>query len=114
MLFHHDLNVYKKQRNANGVGPKYLFDQFPGSHRTSYAANRRQPLLPLDLDLPAEQIEEIAIEASHSPGPDCAGSSGHPYVEAFRGVLARHYSPALLDAFNETAERFALDGARSH
>ncbi|HWM73663.1 MAG TPA: class I SAM-dependent methyltransferase [Nocardioides sp.] len=113
LLFHHDLNVYKKQRNANGVGPKYLFDQFPDSHRTRYAANGGN-LFSLSLDLPAEQIEAIATEAFALPWTGLRWKRGQPFVEAFRGVLARHYSSALLDAFNETAERFALDGARSH
>ena len=107
LLFHHDLNVHKKQRNANGVGPKYLFDQFPESHRTRYAVNRGN-LFSLSLDLPAEQVEEIAVEGFALPWTGLRWKQGRPYLEAFRSVLQQYYSPNLLDVFNDAAERFAI------
>ncbi len=107
VLFHHDLNVYKKQRNANGVGPKFLFDQFPESHRTRYAANGGN-LFSLSLDLPVEQLEAIAAEAFLLPWTGLRWKKGRPALDAFRLVLREHYSPSLLGVFEEAAERFAL------
>lgn len=107
VLFHHDLNVYKKQRNANGVGPKYLFDQFPESHRTRYRANRGN-LFSLRLDLPREQVEELAIEGFQLPWTGLRWKKGRPYVDAFRGVLRDHYSGRLLEVFDDCTERFRV------
>ena len=112
LLFHHDLNVYKKQRNANGVGPKYLFDQFPGSHRTRYAANQGN-LFSVRLDLPREQIEELAIEAFQLPWTGLRWKKGRPYLEAFRVVLQSNYSSQLLEAFDDCAERFKISAEAS-
>jgi Methyltransferase domain len=112
LLFHHDLNVYKKQRHANGVGPKYLFDQFPGSHRTRYAANQGN-LFSLDLDLPPEQVEELAIEALQLPWTGLRWKKGRPYLAAFRAVLQRNYSSQLLEVFDACAERFKISAEAS-
>lgn len=107
VLFHHDLNVYKKQRNANGVGPKYLFDQFPESHRTRYAANRGN-LFSLSLDLPLDQVETIAAEAFSLPWTGLRWKRGRHFLESFRSVLRDHYSAGLLEAFDESADRFVV------
>ena len=100
-------SLFELLQTANGVGPKYLFDQFPESHRTRYAANRGN-LFSLSLDLPSEQVEEIAVEGFALPWTGLRWKQGRPYLEAFRSVLQRYYSPNLLDVFNEAAERFAI------
>ncbi len=60
------------------------------------------------LDLPSEQVEEIAVEGFALPWTGLRWKQGRPYLEAFRSVLQRYYSPNLLDVFNEAAERFAI------
>jgi hypothetical protein len=108
ILFHHDLNLYKRGPKARGVGPKYLFDQFPESHRTRYAANRGN-LFSIVLDLPVEQLESLAAEAFALPWTAPDWKRGRPVVAAFREVLGKHYSAELLAAFDEHAERFRVE-----
>ena len=107
ILFHHDLNVFKKQKNANGVGPKFLFDQFPESHRIRHSANRGN-LFSLRLDMPIEQVEDLAIEGFAMPWTGLRWKKGRPFLEGFRSVLRRHYSRGLQEAFDEAAEHFKI------
>jgi hypothetical protein len=103
-LFHHDLNLYKRQPRA--VGGKYLYDQFPDSHRTRYAAHRGN-LFSLRLDLPDDQLEALAAEAFALPWTAGDWRRGEPVVGQFREVLRTHYSADLLAVFDECAERFS-------
>lgn len=112
ILFQHDLNLFRKQPISggqpfpHGIGPKFLFDQFPDSHRHRYSANGGN-LFSVSLDMPQEQLEAIAIEAFALPWTTLRRMGGHR-LEAFRDVLRSNYSPAVLDAFDHHRERFAL------
>jgi len=106
ILFQHDLNLYKKQRRPVGIGPKYLFDQFPESHRTRYAANQGN-LFSVSLDMPVEQVEAIAIEAFPLPWTTLRNMEA-PLLQGLRDVLRAHYSPELLDVFETSREKFAV------
>lgn len=107
ILFQHDLNLYKRGPKARGVGPKYLYDQFPESHRTRYEANRGN-LFSLSLDLPTDQLESLAAEAFALPWTAPDWKRHRPVVAAFREVLGTHYSADLLAVFDANAERFAV------
>jgi hypothetical protein len=98
------MNLYMKQQRPVGIGPKYLYDQFPESHRTRYAANKGN-LFSVSLDMPVEQVEAIAIEAFPLPWT-ARHHIDAPRLEAFRQVLQTHYSPELLRAFETSREKF--------
>ena len=106
ILFHHDLNLYKNQRKPVGIGPKYLFDQFPDSHRERYAASDGN-LYSVSLDLPIEKIEAIAVDAFAIPWTTLRRKRDGT-LDNFRAVLVRHYSPRLVAAFDKYRERFSL------
>jgi hypothetical protein len=105
LLFHHDLNLYQRPQNAKSVGPKYLFDQFPESHRTRYDANRGN-LFSLDLSIDQGRLEAIAIEAFLLPWTGLRWRGSRGVLEGFRTILRTHYSPELLRVFDDCAERF--------
>lgn len=109
VLFHHDLNLFKKQRNAHGVGPKYLFDQFPDSHRTRYTAHGGN-LFSLRMDLPRDQVEAIAADAFALPWTGLRRPRGENHLQAFRTVLENNYSADLVSVFDESVERFKVSG----
>ncbi len=106
ILFHHDLTLYKRQPKARGVGPKYLYDQFPDTLR-GRCDDGRGNLFWLKLDLPPERLEEAAIDAFALPWTASDWKGGEPVVGRFREVLRTHYSADLLAAFDTYAERFS-------
>lgn len=105
IVFEHDLDLYRKQTTkVYGIGPKYLWDQFPQSHRQRAAANNGN-LFRLSLDLPQDMIESVAVDAFHLPW-SLRTAITPPRLEAFRAVLGSHYSAKVLAAFDEATEKF--------
>lgn len=104
-LFHHDLILYKTQPTAPGVGPKYLFDQFPESHRTRYQA-RRGNLFSLDLTLETDRLEDAAIEAFWMPWTTLR-RMGDEQHDLLRGLLSEHYSQRVVEAFDKSRALYA-------
>ncbi len=110
LVLHHDLTLYRRQGNGRAVGPKFLFDQFPESHRVQYPANGGN-LFSVSLDLAQQQIEDIAIDAFALPWtlnrkiPD-------ETVSKIQGVLGEHYSPALRTAFDASCAVFNQPNGR--
>lgn len=104
LLFHHDLDLYRKQTQVLGVGPKHLYDQFPESHRRRFEANHGNLFL-LSLDLPVAELERIAIDAMYLPW-SLRFAIGPRRRRAIRTVLETYYSADLLAAFDESVERF--------
>jgi hypothetical protein len=105
IVLHHDLNLYRLQRDKiYGIGPKYLHDQFPESHRDVSTANSGN-IFSVSLDLPQEQMEKIAIDAFALPWSLRTPLRGES-LEAFRTVLVEHYSEGLLAAFEDCLDKF--------
>jgi hypothetical protein len=107
LVLEHDLNLYRQQSPVVGIGPKYLYDQFPDSHRTRAEANYGN-LFALSLDLPQEEMERIAMQAFHLPWT-VHTKIQPPRLKAFRAVLRAHYSPQLLKSFNQAVRKHNHD-----
>jgi len=105
VLLHHDLDLYRKQTDKiYGIGPKYLYDQFPHTHRDRSTANNGN-LFSLSLDLPISRIESMAKDAFALPW-SMRHAIGRPRVKAIRGVLREYYDPSVLETFNECVQKF--------
>jgi len=105
VLLHHDLDLYRKQTDKIfGIGPKYLYDQFPHTHRDRSTANHGN-LFSLSLDLPVARIEEMAKDAFALPW-SLRHAIGRPRVKAIRTLLREFYDPSLVATFNECVEKF--------
>lgn len=103
LVFEHDLDLYRKQDEIVwGIGPKYLYDQFPDTHRERAEANNGN-LFCLSFDLPKEKVEQIAIDALNLPW-SMRTPIPRPSLEKIRAFLAEYYSPAVLEAFDKRAQ----------
>jgi hypothetical protein len=97
IVFEHDLDLYRKQATkVYGIGPKYLWDQVPDSHRQRAEANHGN-LFRLSLDLPQDRIERVAIDGFYLPW-SLRTAIQPARLEAFRDVLRSHYSAKVLAA----------------
>ncbi len=110
-LVQHDLTLYSRQPKPVGIGPKYLFDQFPDSHRVRYPANRGN-MFSVSLDLPTAWVETMAVEAFALPWTALRKVGGERLAQ-IQTMLSMHYRPAVRDAFERNRERFALSKRES-
>ena len=95
---YHDLDLYMRQDIPIGLGPKYLFDQVPGQWR-KLTTGRRGNTFCLDLSMPRDTLEQIAMRAFKLPWTlqtplDAA------QIDQLRQLLRSHYSAALQDQFD--------------
>lgn len=104
VLLHHDLDLYRKQTKVLGIGPKYLWDQWPESHRDRATANHGN-LFSLWLDLDVERLEQIAVDAFALPWS--LRLPIQPRVlRRVRSFLQDRYSTRLIETFDECAAKF--------
>jgi Methyltransferase domain len=105
IVLEHDLDLYRKQTDKiYGIGPKYLYDQFPDSHRDRSTANHGN-LFSLSLDLPIARIEEIGKDGFALPW-SLRTAMQPRRLKAIREVLREYYDPSLLETFNECVTKF--------
>lgn len=109
-VLQHDLTLYRRQLNGRALGPKFLFDQFPESHRTRYDANGGN-LFSVSLDLTAAEIDRIAVDAFAMPWT-LPASIPDEQVEQIRGVLGEHYGSGVLRMFERASEVFNVPNGR--
>ena len=104
LVLHHDLNLFKIQEVPVGIGPKYLYDQFPPELRQRAEA-RRGNLYFVRMTMTKDELERMAIDAFHLPWsirfPIPAAD-----VDRARTVLGAHYSGDLLAAFDGGIRKF--------
>lgn len=104
VMLHHDLDLYRKQDEVIGIGPKYLYDQFPHTHRDRSTANHGN-LFSVSLDFPVEEMERIARDAFALPW-SLRTKLFARRLDAFRQVLRAHYSTELLEVFEDCRRKF--------
>lgn len=104
LVLQDDLSLFRRQPNGRGVGPKFLFDQFPESHREVFTPGGGN-LFAVSLDLPPERIEQIALDAFALPWT--LNRRIPEYVVAtVQAVLDEHYSAELGQAFAQHCATF--------
>ena len=106
IVIHHDLRLFRKQDLVFGIGPKYLFDQFPDSHKKRSIANDGNIFF-IDLSLGKDMIENIAADAFNLPW-SLRTPMQSKYVDAFRGILLNYYSSYLSDVFDDCVKKFNM------
>ena len=104
VVLHHDLKLYKEQDVPLGIGPKYLYDQFPEELRDRSTANNGN-LFSLRLDLDRDEFEALLTDAFNLPW-SVATHIQEPRLEAIRAVLGAYYSPELREVFERSVRRF--------
>lgn len=101
IVIHHDLRLFSKQDVMFGIGPKYLFDQFPESHRLLAEANGGN-IFAVDLSIDRRRFEALMADLLKLPW-SLRGPFPATTLEKIRAMLRRNYGAALLDHFNQIA-----------
>jgi hypothetical protein len=99
LVIHHDLRLFAKQDIMFGIGPKYLFDQFPESHRIRSTANDGN-IFAVSLDLPQAEFERIMADLIKLPW-SLRGVLPPKTVESMHANLSRTYSTAFVEHFDK-------------
>jgi hypothetical protein len=104
IVLHHDLKLYKEQQVPHGLGPKYLYDQFPEHLRDRSPANRGN-LFSVRLSMSQDEFEDLVVDSlllpwsiRHTIRPRRIGLI-HEFMDA-------HYSPRVREAFDLALERY--------
>ncbi len=103
-VIHHDLFLFRKQDIVFGIGPKYLFDQFPESHREASPAGGGN-IFSLSLAMERDRLEEIAANGISLPW-SLRTPLQDSHLKRIFAMIDRHYSPYLGQVFREAAAKF--------
>lgn len=98
IVVHHDLRLFAKQDVMFGIGPKYLFDQFPDSHRILSEANGGN-IFAVDLSMEQARFEALMADLLKLPW-SLRGPLPPATLDKVRAMLRDHYSPTMLEHFN--------------
>lgn len=102
IMIHHDLRLFMLQDKVLGIGPKYLFDQFPDSHRERSEANGGN-IFSVDLTMPRETFENLLTDLFKLPW-SLRSPLSPAYIEKIEGAILRDYSERLLTHFRRCCE----------
>ena len=102
IMVHHDLRLFMNQNNMFGIGPKFLFDQFPESHRQRSTANEGN-IFAVDLNLDQARFETLLTDLIKLPWSVRTPISP-AYTAKIEAILKRDYSPALHTHFMRCLE----------
>jgi hypothetical protein len=102
IMVHHDLRLFMTQNNMFGIGPKFLFDQFPESHRQRSTANNGN-IFAVDLNMDQARFEVLLTDLIKLPWSVRTPISP-AYVAKIEAILKRDYSPTLHSHFMRCLE----------
>lgn len=93
IVIHHDLRLFRHQGQMLGIGPKYLFDQFPESHRVAGSGDAGN-IFYIDLNILIATFEEIMADLFKLPW-SLRGPLATKDAAALATVLEQTYSSAF-------------------
>lgn len=105
MMIHHDLQLFQIQDLMIGIGPKYLYDQFPSTHRVVSDARGRNKLaqggniFAVDLNMNQSDFEVLLGDLFKLPWSLHAPLKAD-LIEKIRNVITRDYSETFLAQFD--------------
>jgi len=105
ILVHHDLMLFRNQNVPIGIGPKYLYDQFPeGSRLTSSKGGPN--IFALDLsNIDKGQLKDIAINAFNLPWSLRNPLDGNT-IDQITVILKNSYDVELSETFTKCVSKF--------
>lgn len=113
IIIHHDLELFLKQDVVFGIGPKYLWDQFPEKNKIKSTANNGNIFALKLQDMSLAELEGIAINAFSLPW-SLRAPLQPTHLEKILSIFEKHYSADLCDAFARSTKKFnVLDRFRS-
>lgn len=104
LVIHHDRIIHKNQDIVYGIGPKYLYDQFP-CERRELSEDGQENIFAISIDIETFELEKIFHDAIYLPWTMKIPMS-EKYVERFKKFLGRNYNDSVLNAFVASEKRF--------
>lgn len=98
LMIHHDLRLFQLQDVMFGIGPKYLYDQFPDDMRIKAEANHGN-IFAVDLSMDHDRFEALCMDLVKLPW-SLRTQLQPKYIEQITAMLERHYSKAMQDQFH--------------
>lgn len=105
VLIHQDLALFRQPQPPIGIGPKYLFDQIPSTHR-SVGRTRRQNIFVLDLTLSKDCLSAALSDSLRLPWT-LRSPLGPSMVSAIQDILLTRWGDNVLEAFNSALSTFS-------
>lgn len=100
IMIHHDLRLFRHQKSAYlGIGPKFLYDQFPGNRKINSASNNGNTFA-LHLDMSRDDFETILSDLFMLPWSHRLPIQRR-ILKKLRLLMKNYYSPSLLNHFEE-------------
>lgn len=107
MMVHHDLRLYQNQDVMFGIGPKYLFDQFPDAMRIRSDANDGN-IFAVYLSMPKAEFEDLCYDLVKLPW-SLRGPVSDSYRTKILEMLERSYSPRFVEQFERCLKSYNHD-----
>ncbi|MCP9927987.1 class I SAM-dependent methyltransferase [Cyanobium sp. CH-040] len=106
-----DLDLFKKQNPVIGIGPKYLFDQFPSRLRLR---SSQDDIGALRLEgMPVSEVESALADALLMPWTNVTRLT-ESQINDYSRIIKAHYSENLVNSFLLAVEKFEDSGRRAH
>lgn len=96
----HDMRLFRHQKSTYlGIGPKFLYDQFPGNRKINSASNHGNTFA-LHLDMSRDDFEAILSDLFMLPWSHRLPIQRRT-LKKLRLLMKKYYSPSLLAHFEE-------------
>jgi len=99
IVLHHDLQLFRRFKAFQGIGPRVLFNETPERHRHASSANRWN-IFYMDLTMPQDLLEEVALNALSMPWTVQPALRRGDVAKIFQ-VLGQTYSAGFMKEFEE-------------
>lgn len=98
LIIHHDLHLFQKQDVMFGIGPKYLFDQFPDTMRIRSTASHGN-IFAVSVAMDQDRFEALCMDLVKLPW-SLRTQLQPKFIEQIDTMLTRHYSKTMRDQFH--------------
>lgn len=111
IMVHHDLQLFLKQDVVYGIGPKFLYDQFPDDRRIKSEAENGN-IFAVDLDMSRDAFEDILINLFKLPW-SLRTPIQNKFLVKIRAIIKEHYSDRLSAHFEACLKQYNKAGIQT-
>lgn len=103
-VIHHDLALYQLQKPVLGIGPKYLYDQFPDQFKV-VTDDPRKNIFYLSTTDNYQDFEQFLINSLYLPWTNRQPISTLT-IDKFKAIINAYWSQNLLAVFEKCLQKF--------
>lgn len=104
IMIHHDLRLFQLQDVMFGIGPKYLYDQFPDDMRIKSTANNGN-IFSVDLSMDHNRFEALCMDLVKLPW-SLRTPLQPKFIDQITAMLERDYSKTMQDQFQRCIKAY--------